>query len=271
MVDMVLKNWLFSFLFVLVYSVSGFSEPVHIVFDLDWTIFYSIDPNDPLQMDDKVIQVQGKHYRATDYTEQMLGYLVRNHPDVKISFFSGGERDRNLQLLESLKIDETRTALDIATHVFHREDLTIISLDKSMPFEMRNKKEIEKLIPDFDPDQVILIDDKPGFANKNVTAVSSLGTTTFTKRFDKSRSGLKYFPKDYQAWKLERDKALIWLALIQKGFQRPVGTSFSKWIENLWMGEHLKLMTPLPQQIREQKQGRQILAPLKCPSVYRAI
>lgn len=209
-------------------------------------------------MDEKVVQVEGKYYRATDHIEEVLRRLLK-YPDVKISFFSGGEKSRNLLLLRSLKIDQNRTAEDIADHIFNRDDLTVISEDKNLRFEERNKKEVEKLIPDFDPKNAILIDDKPRFVNEGVSAVSSFGTTTFTKNFDQSRVDVLHFPKSRNFWQQERDKALLWMNMIDQAMSRPAGQSFSQWLQKIWANRKAKM---------DSLQTKKILGPLRCPKIY---
>lgn len=211
-------------------------RPVHVIFDLDWTLFYSIDPSDPDQVDEKMIQFQGKSYRLTDHTEKVLLHLLKNYPEVKISFFSGGQEDRNLHLLRSIRIDAHRTALDVAEYVFSFNDLELVAIGDQYKFATRYKKLVEKLIPNFRTDDVILIDDKTDFASPELIAVPSLGTMTFTKNFKASRKNEEYLPPDKLIWRTERDKALVWLAHLEKALtlRRSVQASFSQSMRNSW-------------------------------------
>ena len=238
-------------------------RPVHLIFDLDWTLFYSIDPRDSAQMDEKVIQVDGKHYRLTDHAEDMFRHLNKNYPEVKISFFSGGEKKRNLQLIRSIRLSSNKTALDIAEHIYHFEDLTTVSEDESLKFARRYKKLAENLIPRFRSEDVILIDDKPEFASPKLTAVSSLGTTSFTKEFYPQRAQEEFFPKNLTAWKLEREKALIWLAHIEEALiaRRNLGISFSEYLSRKW--------TSLDHSSSAHQRGAKIFSRASCKQVYQ--
>lgn len=238
-------------------------RPVHLIFDLDWTLFYSINADDSAQMDNKVIKVDGKYYRLTDHAEEMFRYLNKNYPEVKISFFSGGEKERNLQLIRSIRISSDKTALDIAEHIYHFEDLTTVSEDESLKFARRYKKLAENLIPRFRSEDVILIDDKPEFASPKLKAVSSLGTTTFTKEFDAKRSREKFFPKDRKFWKLERDKALVWLTHIEEALiaRRKLGIPFSEYVSQKW--------TLLDNSEKAHQSGLRIFSRTSCKQIFR--
>lgn len=216
-------------------------RPVHIIFDLDWTLFYSIDSKDPDQTDSKVFEVDGKHYRLTDHAEILLRHLHHNYPEVQISFFSGGQKERNLQLLRSIRVTENKTALDIAAYTFHFDDLTKVNADEALPFVTRYKKLVENLISDFHSEDVILIDDQVDFASGRVKAVPSLGTLKFTHKYVPQRRHEKFFPANEIEWRQERDKTLVWLSAIDQAIQarRRLGVSFAEHLSRAWNRESL--------------------------------
>ena len=120
-----------------------------------------------------------EYYRASDHAAWLIESLIVQ-PDVRVSFFSGGERERNRHLLRSIRLSDGRTALDIATHTFHREDLTPVSSNSALPFHEVFKKRLRGLIRDFDPTRTILVDGAS--APTTVTSVYVLDLETFRWR-----------------------------------------------------------------------------------------
>lgn len=75
-----------------------------------------------------------------------------------------------------------------------------------------------------------MIDDQVEFAVKPHRAVHSLGYYAFSEKFVPSLNPGKYQAPGKTEWRLERNKALIWLALVDQALQesKTTGTSFSE-------------------------------------------
>ena len=96
----------------------------HVVFDLDWTLI------NPLQVystapADRIIEIDGIRYQISDDVEEVLGRLSQN-PNVRISFFSGGDQSRNLRALKEIKLKDGsgRSLYDLAFRILSKHDLT---------------------------------------------------------------------------------------------------------------------------------------------------
>ena len=112
-------------LFLLLFSTLALAkEPIHIVFDIDWTLVYPLEEK-PNYTDSQVIQIENKWYRFTDFSGETLEKLSQL-PDVKISFFSGGLAERNRELLSKLILPSGKSAEQIAFKILNFNDLTEI-------------------------------------------------------------------------------------------------------------------------------------------------
>lgn len=211
------------------------SEPIDIVFDIDWTTFYSIDPNDPSQTDKNIISVGGKYYRATDHLAEVIESLLK-HPEVRISFFSGGERSRNEALLSKVALSNGKTLKDVTFRVFSKEDLTSVATDANLKFSDRYRKSLNGILPGANPGRAILIDDQIKFALAPWKAVFSLGKFNFQNEFQSVKSGQAFFPADTSEWIAEKDKALMWKALLEEALvqSQRTGRPFSEVTVELW-------------------------------------
>lgn len=217
-------------------SEQGDPQKVHVILDIDWTSTYSIYKNESGFFDSKAFQIGSETYRVTDHLGEVLSALITKHPDVSVSFFSGGERNRNEKILTKIILPDGRTAADIAHFVFSRSDLTAVSQDPTLGFENRFKKDIQRLIPEIDPQLTILIDDKPGFAVPPIQSVSSLGRTSFQTEFFPDRAGDEFSPRSAQMWWVERNKALVWLGALDFALEenRKTPGSFADQMVQTW-------------------------------------
>nr|BFD64072.1 hypothetical protein BdHM001_27530 [Bdellovibrio sp. HM001] len=239
-----MKLWLAAFLLFVCFQprISLATPAVDIVFDIDWTTFYSIEnanENDPQQR-----TVEGKTYRYTDFLPEVIETLLLRHPEVRISFFSGGDRSRNEALLEQVHLSDGRSLRDIAYRVFSKEHLKVVSQDETIRFSKRNKKDLALVMPESHPARTILIDDQVEFAVKPYKAVSSLGFFNFSPEFIAPLAGESYAPKTRAEWLQERKKALVWLHLLDEALKesRTKGTHFADEVSRLW---DLKSASPL--------------------------
>ncbi|XGC80035.1 hypothetical protein ACES2L_11920 [Bdellovibrio bacteriovorus] len=211
------------------------AAPIDIVFDIDWTTFYTVHPDKPNQSDEKVIIIEGKAYRPTDHLGEVLEKLSLR-PDVRISFFSGGERSRNETLLRAFKLPSGRSAYDIAYKVLSKENLATVSQDPTLGFSERHKKSMAGILPGATAERTILVDDQVNFSVKPWKAVPSLGVFNFQKEFDSSKTNEAYFPRSKEQWLAERDKALMWQALLEEALSSNAlkKKSFAQVAEDLW-------------------------------------
>lgn len=199
----------------------------HIVFDIDWTL---VSPVEDPERASNVIQVFGEKYRLHDYARELL---LKLHKSGKyhISFFSGGESSRNLELLQKIKIDENLSAADIAYKILSKEDLTEVEgVGDHARFSERYKKDISKI--DKNISNIIMIDDNQFFAlNKEQSKrFLYLGETfkyfetfeyaeTSKNKFKGPPDEIKYFPKSYREWELNKKRLGLISEFLEKNFE----------------------------------------------------
>lgn len=234
-----MKFWLAALFLIVSFQSAAFAkaaEHIDLILDIDWTTFYTINPQDSEQRDDKSVEIEGKIYRPTDYLSEMIETLLIKYPRVRISFFSGGEKSRNEALLATQTLSDGRTLKDIAFRLLSKEDLTQVSQDETLKFVGRYKKVLDGKIPDWSPADTILIDDQPGFAKHPLHAVDSLGRQTFQVQFNPQHVGQQYYPNYVAEWRTDRNKALIWLAMIDLALteSQKNNRDFSVVLQEIW-------------------------------------
>jgi hypothetical protein len=179
----------FTYLFfvaLLLFSANVCQAATHdIVFDIDQTIAYKIheelgNAGDPLQghggsvveisyskpeiMADgsamlnadgsrKTVEITEK-YRVYDGVVELLQKL-KDQPDVRVSFFSGGSTARNQALLEGIHLKDGSQARELAYRVLGEEDLTRVS--HTGRYRDMFRKDLRKVNPD--TANVIMVDD----------------------------------------------------------------------------------------------------------------
>jgi hypothetical protein len=190
-------KWIFLLTLFFLFISPGFSaEPIDIVFDIDWTIVSTIDTAKPFQVvDDKCFEVEGVIYRKADYLEKMMEDLL-NRKDVRISFYSGGERSRNLKLLEEIRLSDGRTLKEIAYKILSKEELVRQPFNSETKFWVRYKKDLTKINPVLS--NVILIDDikefTPEIQHPNMLWIQN--KEYHFESFEKAKEALQHFPDD---------------------------------------------------------------------------
>lgn len=233
-----IRIWLFLLLLFCLkpfaFSQNHSTEPINLIFDIDWSTFYPVDPD---QQDENTISFEGKLFRPTDHLAYVIEKIITQHPQVRIIFFSGGQKSRNEAVLKSVSISDGRSLYKIAYRIFSFEDLTEIAQNETLPFTVRFKKVVSSLLPQWNPDRTILIDDQTDFAVHPLIAVESMGTFNFQQHFDPKRVNEPYYPPDKKAWQKERDKALSWLKYIEDALEETqrTGQPFSAIIKKLWV------------------------------------
>lgn len=136
-------------------SISS-SPRADIVLDLDGTLVDTL----PTQQTGSFF-AEGKWYRLRNFVPEFIDQL-RKIPGIRISFFSGGNRDRNDVVLRQIVLADGKTAQEIAYRSLSFSDLTSISTDSSLRFFHRYKKDLRKVNPDLQ--KVIIIDDLREFS-----------------------------------------------------------------------------------------------------------
>ncbi|MFL5812860.1 MAG: hypothetical protein ACJ763_04735 [Bdellovibrionia bacterium] len=150
---------------------------IYISIDLDGTLFDTIrDPRQVETLEDLVKASDGTHkpvWGAAAFVQSLVDI-----PNAKIVFFSGGDSERNKELLSQLMMKDGKSALDHAYKVFSKADLTPVVTDPNVKTEhqyQRLKKDLKKIDPSIDLSRVIHVDDVPEYVlpeqRANVVAI----------------------------------------------------------------------------------------------------
>ncbi|WP_127716209.1 NIF family HAD-type phosphatase [Halobacteriovorax sp. HLS] len=157
------------YLFILIFMVASCAsnsrvpaqlDPVDIVFDLDWTLIKQLKRGENLE-GENIIHYQDEVYRLNDGAIELLEYLS-SRPDVRISYYSGGQSARNIEVLKQINILKSNAYI-LAYKVLSREDLEVISTDESLAFTDRFKKNLKLVNSDLS--SLVHIDDDIRFAS----------------------------------------------------------------------------------------------------------
>jgi len=96
-------------------SVAQAGEKIHIVFDLDWTLIRSLKAletrNIPIDAG-QIVTFEGEKYLVTEGASDLVSNLS-DHTNISISFYSGGEKARNLAILKQLKLPDGRSFFNL--------------------------------------------------------------------------------------------------------------------------------------------------------------
>lgn len=187
------------------------SEVRHVVFDIDWTIVSEIKEGHIIPSK-RVIEVSGHKYFITEGLEEFIQSIL-DKKDVKISFYSGGLKVRNVELLSKIKLKDNRSLQDIAYKVLSFEDLVVNDAADGAAFSERYKKDLSKISNDLD--ELIMFDDTYNFVletkvpqNENVFFIGS--TLEYFESFkDAEKQSGKFIPKTHEQWLLNNKKFYI--------------------------------------------------------------
>ena len=192
----------------LVSSVAQAGEPVyHVVFDIDWTLTSVVDvARDHWQW----VKVKDETYRVADHLGALMKKLA-DDPTVKISFFSGGNRARNYELLKKIKPPELggKSLYDIAYKILSQEELKEID-PHAKHWANRYLKDLKLVSPDLK--NVILVDDARGFITHNHGKGIWLGKTyRYFDTYEEVIAARKlqnsiYIPPSREAWLADRNR-----------------------------------------------------------------
>lgn len=208
-----------AFLLLSSFTLMAHSRPiVDIVFDIDWTLFYPTSSQTAEMRPENCILVNGTYYRMTDHAPQVLAALAANQ--YRISFFSGGDMQRNSDLVAFLiKRTIEVTGVELRPHrILNQSDLTEMENPVSDKFGDRYTKDLRKVNSDIR--KVVVIDDiEKFFTGEHKSQLVHLSPTfNDLPEFHSDRpasSDSKYVPSNYRTWKQEREKLVYALGVIE--------------------------------------------------------
>lgn len=211
-----------------------FSEKAikHVVFDIDWTITSEVDASFKGK---RIIEVEGKKYFVHDGLEDFIDYLL-SKKNIKISFFSGGSKSRNHDLLKKIKLEDGRSLEDISYKILNRDDLTVVEGSKTTDkFVDRYKKDLRKVSSDLD--NLIMFDDAEHFvlnaAQEDHVVVMGKGFHHFESFSDAKEATGDYVPRTYSEWSFARKKLKVLNGAFENALENSElnGLSFSETIK----------------------------------------
>lgn len=179
----------------------------HVVFDLDWTLFY-VSNYQSFQSDQSDIFIyKGTYYRLAPGAVDILHSL--SQVGFEISFFSGGDEPRNQFLLEQIQKLSFMKNKKIKFHkTLHFQHLTMKSNLPGLRFADRWAKDLKKIHSDLS--QIILVDDIAKFSLPDQQSnLMHLNKTYNDFPIYTSRSSMndtEFDPPNFIEWYKERHK-----------------------------------------------------------------
>lgn len=191
---------------------SSYEGGIDVVFDLDWTLIAQVQSPIGISEEDLLVY-EGEYYRLNPGARELLSELSERE-GVRISFFSGGGIQRNRAVLSQVKIGESN-ALELATHVYSRSDLTDLSSQVSSEarFSERYKKDLRLINPDLS--RVVMIEDNVNFALNPEQGRNFIWLGQTYENMEKYSTELamkvneKYRPTSYAHWLSSRLKLSV--------------------------------------------------------------
>ncbi len=186
----------------------------HLVLDIDWTIVTEVkDPLMKVNPASRLIEVGGVKYFINEGLEELIEEAL-SHPDIRLSFYSGGKRERNFELLSRIKLKNGKSLKDVAINIFSGEELVRNEMaPEKASFSQRLKKDLTLISKNLK--DIIMLDDTPDFVldtlEKQSDSVFFIGKAfEYFDSFEdiKGKSG-EYVPESYTAWLLNRKKLYI--------------------------------------------------------------
>ena len=185
------------------------TQVLDIVFDLDWTLIGEVKSTAGIAASE-ILAHEHEHYRLLPGARELMKSLLAEGR-VRISFFSGGSRERNEAVLKQVMIDG-QSLYELAYKVLSREDLTDLSSEvpSDARFSERYKKDLRLVNPDLT--KVIMVDDNDLFAvdERQRRNFIWLGETFENLEHYSTHATLKmqekYRPKSYVSWLSSRLK-----------------------------------------------------------------
>lgn len=245
-----MKRWIYLILFCLISCAPTARRPAasdrehyHFVFDIDWTLVAEVKP--PASAGQRLVQVAGKDYFVNHGVESLIEKLSQN-PEIKISFFSGGSRERNHELLKKIKLKNGKTLFEVAYKILNFEDLTEMpGTSEHSRFVDRYKKDLSKVTDQID--RIIMFDDTSGFAlpgkARQQEQVFFLGEAYLSFEHFEDTRGLsgQYIPPSKEAWLLDRQKLVILERAYDKVLERYQSGNTNQLLSSLMKAEESRL------------------------------
>jgi hypothetical protein len=207
---------------------AGATSSIDVVFDLDWTLISKV--KEESRGSAEVIIVGEELYRVHDWARELVTALVLD-PNYRVSFFSGGPMDRNIKVLESIKIMDgsQRSFLDISHKTFHREDLLFVDaparLENPAPADSW-KKDLRKINNDLNKVVMFEDDSRHALNIKQRENILWMGMSYYhidsnkeLKMAQKSLVGDSFVPPSVDKWKLQRNKLAISFGILEKAVE----------------------------------------------------
>lgn len=174
---------------------------INIVLDIDYTI---VSPVEDLESSEVITLDSGEKFRVNNYVKEFME-VMNGYENVNIYFFSGGKKERNLELLSKIKTHSGQSFLDLALDVYSFNDLSQVS--ESGKFAQKYKKDLKAI--GLNLNNTILIDDVPIFSpesQKNNMLWTGEAYYHFEKYSDvisarnNPKFEKKYIPKSPNEW-----------------------------------------------------------------------
>lgn len=202
----------------------------HVVLDLDWTLFYKVNPHTQGQEVENIVEAEGEFYRLADFGAEFIAALHRL--GVRVSTFSGGTTLRNMLLVDFLnkKVREQKAKNFSFYKVLNKDDMT--RLANAIPttrFVDAYRKDLTRIIADDlkylsieeAMNRVLLLDDVAKFAMTYQEGNLLHLTPSFedilnfdmVKLFPKNTDPT-FLPKSFSEWAHERNKFIYLLGVI---------------------------------------------------------
>lgn len=229
-----MKHWFFIIMMTFVY-VGAKAFATTAVFDMDWTVLYSISEEQAKIEPESTITYKGKYYRITDYAIDAFELLHR--AGINIAFFSAGDQDRNEFVLKVLterlnkisseprslsrvKNIESLTDTERADGIF-RTDASKEELDLGF-FQGRYKKDLLKIVSPSELRRTVLVDDDPRYImNEQVEHLFRITSFNDVLDYVYKLKPERHYPKSTLDWYVERHKLLITVEAIIQAHENP--------------------------------------------------
>lgn len=229
-----MKHWFFIIMIAFV-CVGAKAFATTVVFDMDWTVLYSISEEQAKIEPESTITYKGKYYRITDYAIEAFELLHR--AGINIAFFSAGDQDRNEFVLKVLterlnkissqprslsrvKNIESLTDTERADGIF-RTDASKEELDLGF-FQGRYKKDLLKIVSPSELRRTVLVDDDPRYImNEQVEHLFRVTSFNDVLDYVYKLKPERHYAESTLDWYIERHKLLITVEAIIQAHENP--------------------------------------------------
>jgi hypothetical protein len=199
-----------------------------IVFDIDWTIVYQV--REKYIGSAGVMKIGEEYYHESfDLISLMDDLFAR--PNVRVSFFSGGSSERNMELLAKIKLSNGKSLQEMAYKILSLNDLEIRPgvnpNDSSVKFSKKYQKNLLRVNSDLK--NVMMIDDIENFLpteqsdhmfflQKTYEFFPSFSAAETARLTNELRAD--YIPSSYQEYIGEKHK-LAWVKdVLDRSFEK---------------------------------------------------